>query len=97
MLLSLCAWSHTITFDYCTFNNFGAGGSINAIMNAGSNPVKLNITNSIVANIPRPGGTVNTSAINATGAGMGIVFSNNNTPLAIPAGRIKQQLKRRHE
>jgi hypothetical protein len=48
-------------------------------MNAGSNSVKLNITNSIVANIPRPGGTVNTSAINATGAGTGIVFSNNNT------------------
>lgn len=69
----------SITFDYCTFNNFGAGGSINAIMNAGSNPVKLNITNSIVANIPRPGGTVNTAAINATGAGTGIVFSNNNT------------------
>lgn len=69
----------SITFDYCTFNNFGAGGSINAIMNAGSNPVKLNITNSIIANIPRPGGTVNTAAINATGAGTGIVFSNNNT------------------
>lgn len=69
----------SITFDYCTFNDFGAGGSINAIMNAGSNPVKLNITNSIVANIPRPGGTVNTAAINATGAGTGIVFSNNNT------------------
>lgn len=68
----------TITFDYCTFNNFGAK-NLNALLNAGSNPVKFNITNSIVANIPRPSGTVNTAAINATGAGTAIVFSNNNT------------------
>lgn len=67
-----------ITFDYCTLNNFGAK-NLNAIANAGSNPVKLNITNSIIANIPRPAGTVNTAAINATGAGTAIVFSNNNT------------------
>jgi hypothetical protein len=67
----------SITFDNCTFNNFGAS-NLNAIMNAGSNPVTLNITNSIVANVPRPGGTVKTEAINATGVGTGIVFSNNN-------------------
>jgi hypothetical protein len=68
----------TVTFDYCTMNNFGAK-NLNALMNAGSNPIKFNITNSIVANIPRPAGTVNVSAINATGAGTAIVFSNNNT------------------
>ena len=68
----------TITFDYCTLNNFGAK-NLNAIANAGSNPIKLNITNSIIANIPRAGGTVNTAAINATGTGTAIVFSNNNT------------------
>ncbi|MBO9200615.1 MULTISPECIES: DUF4957 domain-containing protein [Niastella] len=68
----------SVTFDNCTFNNFGST-NLNAIMNAGSNPVKLNLTNSIIANIPRPGGTVLTAAINATAAGTGIVFSNNNT------------------
>jgi hypothetical protein len=68
----------TITFDYCTINNFGAG-NLNAILNAGSNPVKFNIINSIVANIPRPAGTVKNEAMNATGAGTAIVFSNNNT------------------
>jgi len=68
----------TVTFDYCTLNNFGAGGTLNAIMNAGSNPVKFNITNSIVANIPRTGATVKTEAISATGAGTAIVFSNSN-------------------
>ncbi|WP_207514567.1 DUF4957 domain-containing protein [Longitalea luteola] len=68
-----------ITFDYCTLNNFGAGGTQYAVINAGSNPVKFNITNSIVANIPRPGGTVRNEAMNATAAGTAIVFSNNNT------------------
>jgi hypothetical protein len=67
----------TITFDYCTLNNFGAGG-LNAILNAGSNPVKFNMTNSIVANTPRTGATVKTEAISATGAGTAIVFSNSN-------------------
>lgn len=94
---TLLASIPTITIDYCTLNNFGAGGTINAIMNAGSNPIKLNITNSIVANVPRPGGTVKTEAINATGAGTGIVFSNNNyfnftngsgTALTFPATNI---------
>lgn len=68
----------TITFDYCTLNNFGAK-NLNALTNAGSNPIKLNITNSIVANIPRPSATVKPEAINATGTGTAIVFSNNNT------------------
>jgi hypothetical protein len=66
-----------ITFDYCTLNNFGAS-NLNALLNAGSNPIKFNVTNSIVANIPRPGATVKTEAISATGAGTAIVFSNSN-------------------
>jgi hypothetical protein len=67
----------TITFDYCTLNNFGAS-NLNALLNAGSNPVKFNITNSIVANIPRTGATVKTELMNATGATTAIVFSNSN-------------------
>jgi hypothetical protein len=67
----------TITFDYCTLNNFGAS-NLNALLNAGSNPVKYNITNSIVANIPRTGATVKTELMNATGATTAIVFSNSN-------------------
>lgn len=68
----------SITFDNCTLNNFGSG-NLNVLLNAGSNPVKFNITNSIVANIPRPGGTVKNEAINATGTGTAITFSNTNT------------------
>jgi hypothetical protein len=67
----------TITFDYCTLNNFGAS-NLNALLNAGSNPVKFNMTNSIVANIPRTGATVKTELMNATGATTAIVFSNSN-------------------
>ncbi|WP_205508917.1 DUF4957 domain-containing protein [Longitalea arenae] len=87
-----------ISFDNCTLNNFGAG-NLNVLLNAGSNPVKCNITNSIVANIPRPGGAVRTEAMNASGAGTAITFSNNNTfnlmngaatpaPLTFPATNI---------
>ncbi|OQP61247.1 hypothetical protein A3860_05920 [Niastella vici] len=67
----------TITFDYCTLNNFGAK-NLNPILNAGSNPIKLNITNSIVANIPKASATVKPELINATGAGTAVVFSNSN-------------------
>lgn len=88
----------SITFDYCTLNNFGVG-DLNVLMNAGKNPVKFNITNSIVANIPRAGATVKDEAINATGAGTAITFSNNNTfnftngaatpePLTFPTSNI---------
>jgi hypothetical protein len=66
------------SFDYCTFNNFGAQNKY-VLMDANANPVTFNITNSIIANIPRPAGSVQGVAIRASGAGTSITFSNNNT------------------
>lgn len=68
----------TITVDYCTFNNFGANGRY-ILMDANANPVRFSMTNSIVANVPRPLGTVNGVTMRATGAGTTMVFSYNNT------------------
>ncbi|MBE9598241.1 DUF4957 domain-containing protein [Pedobacter sp. MC2016-24] len=67
-----------ITVDYCTFNNFGANGRY-IFMDAGANPVRFSMTNSIIANVPRPSGTVNGVTMRATGAGTTLVFSYNNT------------------
>lgn len=87
-----------ITFDYCTLNNFGAN-NMNVLISAGANPVKFNMTNSIIANVPRPSGTVNDLAVGATAAESFTVFSNNNTfnfnnaagvPLKFPATNITQ-------
>ena len=67
------------------------------VLNAGSNPVNFNITNSIVANVPRPSGTVKPELISATAASTKIVFSNSNyfnltngsgTALTFPATNI---------
>ena len=68
----------TINIDYSTFNNFGANARY-VLLDANANPVKFNVTNSIIANTPRPSGSVNGVAIRASGAGTTIVFSNNNT------------------
>jgi len=68
----------TINIDYSTFNNFGANARY-VLLDANANPVKFNVTNSIIANTPRPAGSVNGVAIRASGAGTTIVFSNNNT------------------
>ena len=67
-----------ININYCTFSNFGAGNHY-ALLDAGANPVRFNVTNSIIANVPRTGGTVNAVAVRATGAGSGVVYTNNNT------------------
>jgi len=67
-----------IAFDYCTINNFGASG-LYVLMDANANPVKFNLTNSIIGNVPRPSGTVNAVVLRANGAGSAIVFNNNNT------------------
>jgi len=67
-----------ITFDYCTINNFGAS-ALYVLMDANANPVKFSITNSIIANVPRPAGTVNAVVLRANGAGSAIVFNNNDT------------------
>lgn len=68
----------TITFDYCTINNFGAQ-ALYVLMDANANPVKFNMTNSIIANVPRPAGTVQGVVLRANGAGSATVFNNNNT------------------
>jgi len=67
-----------ITFDYCTINNFGASG-LYVLMDANANPVKFNLTNSIIGNVPRPAGTVNNVVLRANGVGSAVVFNNNNT------------------
>lgn len=68
----------TITVDYCTFNNFGANGRY-VFMDANANPVRFSMTNSIIANVPRPTATVNNVTIRANGASSTLVFSHNNT------------------
>jgi hypothetical protein len=75
---TLTSAAPTITFDYCTINNFGASG-LYVLMDANANPVKFNITNSILANVPRPAGTVQNVVLRASGAGSATVFNNNNT------------------
>lgn len=67
----------TIIVDYCTFNNFGANARY-VLMDANANPVRFNMTNSIIGNVPRPAGTANGVAIRAGGAGTSMVFSYNN-------------------
>ncbi|TDO24218.1 DUF4957 domain-containing protein [Pedobacter duraquae] len=68
----------TINIDYSTFNNFGSNARY-VLLDANANPIKFNVTNSIIANTPRSAGSVNGVAIRASGAGSTIVFSNNNT------------------
>ncbi|QEC45054.1 fibronectin type III domain-containing protein [Pseudobacter ginsenosidimutans] len=84
----------TITFDYCTINSIG-GNNKTVLMDAGSNPVNFNFTNSIIANTPLPSQTVSNLAVRATGANTVIVFNNNNSfnfkngadvELSFPAG-----------
>jgi len=89
----------SITFDYCTLNSFGAN-NMNVLLSAGANPVKFNLTNSIIANVPRSAtSTVNDLAISATSAESFTVFSNNNifnfnnaagAPLKFPTTNITQ-------
>jgi len=88
----------TITFDYCTFNNFGANDRF-VLINADKNPMKFNLTNSILANVPLPSKTANLVAISMNGAGSAITFNNNNTfnftngkgaDLTLPASGVTQ-------
>lgn len=76
--VTLTGTPHIININYCTLNNGGASNA-SVLMDAGANPTRLNITNSIIANVPRTGATVNAAAVKSTGAGSGILFSNNNT------------------
>lgn len=67
-----------INVDYCTFNYFGASNNY-VFLDAGANPTRFSMTNSIVGNVPLAGASVRATTVNATGAGSSVVFSNNNT------------------
>jgi hypothetical protein len=67
-----------ISIDACTINNFGAATKY-ALADASANPVKYSITNSIIANAPRPAGAVQNALMRASGTGSTIVFSNDDT------------------
>lgn len=67
----------TIIIDYTTINNFGFGGRNNIILDANANAVDFSFTNSIIANTPKPGQSVGTSALRANSSS-NIEFTNNN-------------------
>lgn len=78
---SLVLWSTAatgvtpvITFDLCTFNNFGSDASKYVILDANANPISFSMTNSIIGNVPRVTGA-QTAAIRASNGS--ITFSNN--------------------
>lgn len=82
----------TINISNCTINGFG-GNARYAILDANTNPVRFNMTNSIVANTPKSG-TVVAAAIRSTGTGstssisytnMFNLISSGTTPLTFPA------------
>jgi hypothetical protein len=75
----------TILIDHCTMNNFGREGRNNFFIDAVSNPVVINLQNSIIANtphLPAPGGdssqTVGASLVRASGA-ITSTLANSNT------------------
>lgn len=67
-----------VTISGCTFNNLGAGSGLYVLLDANTNPITANITNSIFANTPRTG-TLASAPVRATGSGTAITFSYNNT------------------
>lgn len=79
------SWATNITFgrkpnfliEQCTINNFGFQGRNNVLFDANANPVDFTMRNSILANIPKPGETVGTSLLRASGGGL-ITFEHNN-------------------
>ncbi len=66
-----------VTFDYCTFNNFGSQNKY-VLVDVGDNPITVNIKNSIIGNVPMPAQSVQNAAIRANGAGSTLIFNNNN-------------------
>ncbi|OAQ37925.1 hypothetical protein A5893_16265 [Pedobacter psychrophilus] len=64
-----------ITIDHITLNGFGSGAKNNIFLDANTNPVTFNMTNSIIANTPITGQTVGTNAIKGGGT---LNFNNNN-------------------
>jgi len=66
----------SVLINYSTINSFG-GSSKYALLDANANPINFSIQNSILANTPRSG-TINASAIRASGAGSSLSISNTN-------------------
>jgi hypothetical protein len=66
-----------VTIDACTFNNFGSGNKY-LFLDANANKLILNIRNSIFANSPMPGGTIQGTAFRASASGNVLNFTNNN-------------------
>lgn len=58
----ISGWAPTITIDKCTFNNFG-GGAKAAVLDGTTNTIALTISNTIFANTPLSGQTINNNAI----------------------------------
>jgi hypothetical protein len=73
-----------VSITNSTFNGYG-GNAKYALLDASSNPISFTIQNSIIANTPKSG-TVNATALRATGAGSTLViaysdyFNLNTTP-----------------
>jgi len=67
----------TIIIDHCTINSFGADGKDNLVLDAGHNPVNFKMENTIMANIPLPGRSVESPLLKAEGPGSHVRVSNN--------------------
>jgi hypothetical protein len=68
----------TVLVDHVTVNNLGYGGRDNLLIDANANPIDYTLSNSIIANSPKPGQTVGNNALRATGVGSNILITNNN-------------------
>ena len=66
----------SINIDYCTFNNIG-GSTKYLLLDAKTNLVNYNLSNSILANTPITG-SLNNAAFRSTGAGNVLTFAHNN-------------------
>ena len=82
---ALISWATNITVaqapdilvEYSTLNSFGFGARNNVIMDANNNIVNFTFRNSIIANTPKPGQEIGTSAMRANSGSL-INFNNNN-------------------
>lgn len=68
----------SMVIDGCTFNYFGTNSKY-LLLDASANPVDFTMQNSILANSPRTGGTVQNQVLRATAASSTLSFSYNNT------------------
>lgn len=67
----------SVNIDYCTFNNFGSGNKY-LLFDANTNKINYVMRNSILANSPLAGGSINAIAFRGSGSGSTLNFLNNN-------------------